>query len=64
VVAGERAERAAALAVCRADGSFFLFGCDSDWQVITDTWHESVQAAKQQAHFEYDVLEEDWAEAG
>ena len=45
------------------DGAFYLFGCDADWQAITDTWHESVREAKAQAEFEYDVSAEEWTEA-
>jgi len=63
VVAGQRVGRAAALVICSMDGAFYLFGCDADWQAITDTWHESVREAKAQAEFEYDVSAEEWTEA-
>ena len=46
---------AAALAICQYDGEdgCYLFYCDADWNVSTDTWHESVAAALRQATFEY-----------
>lgn len=46
---------AAALAICQYDGeqSSYLFYCDDKWNVITDTWHESVGQAMKQAEFEY-----------
>jgi hypothetical protein len=47
---------AAALAIVddKADtGGFFLFGLDAEGRVETDTWHESVEAALDQAAFEY-----------
>jgi len=45
---------AAGIAICKYDDSgFYLFGCDADWHVITDTWHESVEDAIYQAEFEY-----------
>ncbi|HLW68305.1 MAG TPA: hypothetical protein VKS79_23515 [Gemmataceae bacterium] len=46
---------AAALAICQYDGDdgFFLFYCDSDWNVDTDGWHGSLQSALEQANFEY-----------
>jgi hypothetical protein len=46
---------AAGLAICRYDGEegFYLFYCDAEWNVVTDTWHESLAAALKQADFEY-----------
>ena len=31
----------------------YLFYCDAEWQVLTDTFHDSIAAAKEQAEFEY-----------
>jgi hypothetical protein len=39
----------------------YLFGCDSDWNVVTDTWHESVDEAKEQAEFEYEGISKTWS---
>jgi len=49
---------AAALAICQYDGKdseagFYLFYCDAEWNVITDTLHESLELALGQAEFEY-----------
>jgi hypothetical protein len=45
---------AAGLAICRhAEGSFYLFGCDADWNTVTDTWHDSLDDALHQAEYEY-----------
>lgn len=55
VVTGERVERFAALAICRYDDpgeGVYLFYCDDAWNVVTDTLHESVAAAEEQARFE------------
>lgn len=46
---------AVALAVARYDGeeSVYLFYCDPEWVVITDTLHESEAAADEQARLEF-----------
>jgi hypothetical protein len=52
------------LAICcydhDTDSGFYLFGCDGDWNVVTDTWHESLDAAKRQARHEYDNIDDAW----
>ena len=35
------------------DKSFYLFYCDDDWNVLTDTWHETLEDALDQAEAEY-----------
>jgi hypothetical protein len=46
---------AAALAVCQYEGEehCYLFYCDAEWNVVTDTWHQSLEFAVKQAEFEY-----------
>jgi hypothetical protein len=46
---------AAALAICQFDGDnqFYLYYCDAQWKVVTDTCHESLEKALEQAEFEY-----------
>jgi hypothetical protein len=46
----------ARLAVCRYpdEPHIYLFYCDADWAVLTDTMHDSFDAALGQAHFEYE----------
>jgi len=54
---------AAALAVVQYDNddAFYLFYLDGQGQVVTDTWHASVDAALDQAAFEYEGLR--WQDA-
>jgi|SRR6266446_2960332 len=54
------------LAICRPQGSeeFYLFGCDGDWNVVTDTWHQSLDDAKEQAEFEYEGVSKTWSYVG
>ena len=50
------------LAICRVQEAeeFFLFGCDADWNVVTDTWHQSLDEAKDQAEWEYEGVNQTW----
>lgn len=53
---------AAGLAICRdAEGGFYLFGCDADWNTVTDTWHETLDDALHQAEYEYEGVSGTWA---
>jgi hypothetical protein len=57
---------AAGLAICvyeTGDEGFYLFYCDEEWRVVTDTWHETLEDAKSQAEFEYEGVNESWREA-
>ena len=40
------------------DDQFYLFYCDQDWRVVSDTLHPSEESARKQADFEYRGL--DW----
>jgi hypothetical protein len=53
---------AAGLAICQYEGedSFYLFGCDENWQSVTDTWHETLEDARHQAEFEYGGVSRTW----
>ena len=47
--------------VSYGDGSYYLFYYDSDdGEEITDTFHESVEAAMEQAKFEFGVTSGEW----
>ena len=61
-VAGELAGPAAGLAVCRYEGdpAVYLFGCDEEWNAVTDSWHQTVEEAKSQAEFEYEGVSATW----
>jgi hypothetical protein len=54
---------ASALAIVETEASFYLFYCDREWQVLTDTWHRSVSEAKAQAEFEYAGVSKVWKDA-
>ena len=62
IVGGVLQGAAAGLAICQFDGedTFYLFGCDSDWNTVTDTWHQSLADAQVQAAFEYEGISETW----
>ena len=62
IVGGELQGPAAGLAICRSKGEkgCYLFGCDEQWNTITDTWHESLEDALQQAEFEYEGITKTW----
>ena len=53
---------AAGLAICRHEGetAVYLFGCDEDWDTVTDSWHETLEEAKAQAEFEYEGVSATW----
>ena len=60
VIAGEPQATALGPAICRYEGesACYLFYCDRDWNVVTDTWHPSIEGAMRQAEREYaDVSE-------
>lgn len=62
-VAGDKFTETAGLAICsypEEPESIYLFHCDQNWQTITDTWHSSVQEAKEQAAFEFNHIEDKW----
>lgn len=50
------------LAICQYEGQagFYLFYCDSDWRVLTDTYHDTLEGAKNQAEFEYVGVKGTW----
>ena len=62
IVAGAISGPAAALAICHYDGEagYYLFGCDSHWNSVTDTLHETVEEAQAQAEFEYQGVTSAW----
>ncbi len=56
IVAGELMGASIGLAICQYENesSFYLFGCDEKWNTLTDTLHETLEEAKDQAEFEYE----------
>ena len=60
VVGGAEITGFAAVAIARYDdepNGVYLFYCDRDWNVITDTRHEDIAAALAQADFEFGLLQ-------
>jgi hypothetical protein len=53
-----------ALAICQYEGEagYYLFSCDSRWQAVADTWHETIEDALRQAEFEYEGITTNWRE--
>jgi hypothetical protein len=53
---------AAGLAICQYEGEdgFYLFGCDARWQTITDTLHQTLEEATEQAEYEYEGVSKTW----
>ncbi|MFT5327826.1 MAG: hypothetical protein ACI8P0_005731 [Planctomycetaceae bacterium] len=53
---------ASGLAICQYtnESCYYLFGCDADWRVISDTWHQTLEDAKDQAEFEYSGVSSTW----
>ena len=61
-VGGDLQGPAACIVVCQYPGEsgFYLFYCDARLNVITDTWHNDLDAAKSQAELEYNGLSQTW----
>jgi hypothetical protein len=60
---GRPTEAMTALAICDGGGtpqSYYLFSCDENWNVITDTHHLSLDEALSQAAFEYQNILPSW----
>lgn len=64
VVNGEQSGPFAALAIARYPdaGGVYLFCLDASGGVVTDTYHESIEGAVEQAYYEYIGL--DWISTG
>jgi hypothetical protein len=62
IVDGVVQSAAAGLAICQYDGDcgFYLFGCDDNWNSVTDTWHQSLEDAQAQAVFEFEGVSDTW----
>ena len=61
-VRGELQGPAVGLAICQYAGdlAYYLFYCDADWNVVTDTWHQTLEGAQSQAAFEYEGVMDTW----
>jgi hypothetical protein len=58
VVQGGQVTEFTGLAIAQApsDPGYYLLYCDENWQTITDTYHETIDAAIAQAEFEFDPV--------
>ena len=52
------------LAICQypGEGGYYLFYCDENWAVRTDTFHSTLEDAKRQAEFEYEGISKYWSD--
>ncbi len=54
----------AALQIARYEGDpgFYLFYCSATGEVVTDTYHETLDAALDQAEFEFGIRRSEWSD--
>lgn len=66
IVLGEPLGPFAALAIVQVpdETGFYLFYLDDRWEIVTDTHHETLEAALHQAEFEYDGIAGNWIVVG
>jgi hypothetical protein len=62
-VGGSLLGAASGLAICQYgnNGEFYLFYCDTNWNALSDTCHESLERAQGQAEAEYEGSSETWS---
>jgi hypothetical protein len=62
IASGKMVDMVHGLAICKyeEEDGFYLFGCDEDWRSITDTFHDTIEDAKNQAEFEYKNIHHTW----
>jgi len=46
--------------VVEQEGAIYLLRLDDRGECVADTWHETVEAAKAQANFEFGIEDGDW----
>lgn len=56
----EKLATPSSIVIQKEDEGFLLLRYDALGEWVGDTWHESIEAAKAQAKFEFDVNEGDW----
>jgi hypothetical protein len=50
--------------VCRDEAGYYLFGCGQAWEPITDTLHDTLEDALDQAESEYTGSTATWEYVG
>jgi hypothetical protein len=63
-VDGELLDNFYGLAIYKFDGGqgFYLYYCDENWNEVTDTYHETIEAAKRQAECEFTNTINSWVD--
>ena len=59
---GELIENFYSLSICKYPDvkGYYLFYCDSSWDAITDTYHDTLEDAIEQAEFEFTNTKNNW----
>ncbi len=52
-----------AVELIQQDGAAYLLRFDQKGDCVADTWHETIDAAKAQANFEFGIVDSDWKDA-
>jgi hypothetical protein len=52
-----------AVEIMEQDEAVYLLRLNHEGECVADTWHETIEAAKAQASFEYGVKDSDWKDA-
>jgi len=52
---------AQAVEIVEQSGSIYLLRMDEGGQCVADTWHATMESAKEQARVEYGIEDSDWA---
>ena len=50
--------------ISEEDGAFYLLHFDAEGASFADTWHQTLENAKQQAEFEFGILPSEWTVDG
>jgi hypothetical protein len=59
---GKPLSAAYGLAICeyKPNSGYYLFYCNDAWETFADTWHETIDDAKDQAEYEYTGITNNW----
>jgi hypothetical protein len=49
--------------ISEEDGAYYLFHLDAEGVCFADTWHQTLEEAKQQAAFEFGIEAKEWSKA-
>jgi len=62
IIEGQEQTKFDGLVICQYENEegVYLFYCNEKWDELTDTWHEDIESAKQQASIEFEGLENKW----